>query len=76
MITKEIVKGEEVFAIEHPERTFACGYCMFDDRNGGDGDCMKIKCTTSERENKTGVYFRPIHDLKTLTAYHTQEAMK
>ena len=73
MITKEIVKGEEVFAIEHPEKTFACGTCMFDARNGGGGDCMDIRCMTSERGDKVGVYFRPTHDLKTLAAYHAQE---
>ena len=76
MITKEIVRGEEVFAIERPETMFSCGTCMFDPRNGGDGNCSKIKCMTSEREGKAGVYFRPIHDLKTLAAYHTQEATK
>ena len=76
MIMKEIVKGEEVFAIEHPGAMFMCSTCMFDARNGGSGDCLEIKCMTSEREDKTGVYFRPIHDLKTLAAYHAQEAMK
>jgi hypothetical protein len=40
------------------------------------GDCMDIRCMTSEREDKTGVYFQPITDLKTLAAYHVQEATK
>ena len=41
--------------------------------NGRGSDCSKIKCTSLEREGKAGVYFRPIHDLKTLAAYHVQE---
>lgn len=49
---------------------------MFDAHNGGGGDCMDIRCMISEREGKAGVYFRPIHDLKTLAAYHAQEATK
>ena len=76
MITKEFVKDEEVFAIEHLEETFTCSSCMFDARNGGDGECLEIKCTPREREDKTGVYFRPTYDLKTLAAYHAQEATK
>ena len=76
MIMKEFVKGGEVFAIKHSEKTFACGTCMFDARNGGGGDCMDIRCMTSEREDKTGVCFQPIHDLKTLAAYHAQEAAR
>ena len=76
MITKEIVNGEEVFAIKHSEKTFACGTCMFDARNGGGGGCMDIRCTSSERGGKAGVYFRPTHDLKALAAYHVQEATK
>ena len=73
MITKEIVRGEEVFAVEHSKTTSACSSCMF---NGRSGDCSKIKCTSLEREGKAEVYFRPIHDLKTLAAYHAQEAAK
>ena len=73
MITKESIEGEKVFAVEHSKTTFACGSCMF---NGRGSDCSKIKCTSLEREGKAGVYFRPIHDLKALAAYHVQEAMK
>ena len=70
MIMKEIVNGEEVFAVEHSKTTFACGSCMFDGRGG---DCSKIKCTSLEREGKAGVYFRPAYELKTLAAYHAQK---
>ena len=73
MITKEIVNGEEVFAVEHSKTAFACSSCMFDD---GGSDCMDIRCTSSERGGKAGVYFRPTHDLKALAAYHVQEATK
>ena len=74
MIMKEIVRGEEVFAVEHANPACKCGPCMFDDHSGG--GCLKIKCTSSERGGKAGVYFRPTHDLKTLAAYHAQEATK
>ena len=73
MITKESIDGEDFFAVEHSKTTSACGSCMFDGRGG---DCSKIKCTSLEREGKAGVYFQPIHDLKTLAAYHAQEATK
>ena len=73
MIMKEIVNGEEVFAVEHSKTAFACGSCMFDGRGS---DCLKIKCTSLEREGKAGIYFRPIHDLKALAMYHVQEATK
>ena len=72
MITKEIINGEEVFAIEHLKETFACSSCMFISRSSG--ECLKIKCTSSERGGAAGVYFLPTHDLKTLAAYHAQEA--
>ena len=74
MIMKEIVRGEEVFAIEHTGTEFVCGTCMFNVFSSN--DCLKIKCTSFERGGKAGVYFRPTHDLKALAAYHAQEATK
>ena len=70
MITKESIKGEEVFAVdERPHQR--CNECMF-----GTVFCGHILCTPSKRADNRSVYFQPVHDLRTLAAYHAQEAVE
>ena len=67
MITKEIVNGEDFFAVDEPPNQ-GCDKCMF-----GTLFCGHIPCTPSKRNDSRGVYFQPAHDLKTLAAYHAQK---
>ena len=68
MITKEIVKGEEVFAVDDL-LCQGCDGCMFETFS-----CGRIHCIPARRDDNRDVFFRPIYDLKTLAAYHAQEA--
>ena len=68
MITKEIVKGEEVFAVDEPLHRHRCDKCMFEK-----SFCEDAPCIASERNDNRFVYFRPAYDLKTLAAYHAQK---
>ena len=68
MITKESIKGEEVFAVDElPDQR--CNKCMFETIF-----CVGIPCLSRERGDDRYVFFRPTYDLKTLAAYHAQEA--
>ena len=67
MITKEIVKGEELFAIDESAGV-RCSECVF-----GSLHCGYVPCTSSQRADQRNVYFQPAHDLKTLAAYHAQK---
>ena len=68
MITKEIIDGEEVFAVDGiPHQR--CDKCMFETLF-----CGPVPCTPAQRDDDRTVYFQPVHDLKTLAAYHVQEA--
>ena len=70
MITKEIVNGEEVFAVDElPSQ--GCNKCMFETLF-----CGHIHCTSTRRDDSRDVYFRPAYELKNLAAYHAQEAAK
>lgn len=67
MITKEIVKGEELFAVD--ESTGGrCSDCVF-----GSFHCGYVPCTPSQRADKRAVYFRSTADLRVLAAYHAQK---
>ena len=67
MITKEIVEGEEVFAIDGPVGD-RCNECMFELLR-----CENIPCVPSQRVDQRNVYFRSTADLRNLAAYHAQE---
>ena len=68
MITKEIADGEEVFAVDAlPDQ--GCTGCMFETLR-----CGRVHCIPARRDDNRDVFFRPIYDLKTLAAYHAQEA--
>ena len=69
MITKESINGEEVFAVDEPVYRQRCDKCMFNT-----DFCGFVPCTPSQRVDNRFVYFQPIYDLKTLAAYHAQEA--
>ena len=70
MITKESIKDEEVFAVDKlPHQR--CSECMF-----GTVFCLDVPCIAPERDDGRNVYFQPVHDLKTLVAYHAQEAVE
>ena len=70
MITKEIVDGEEVFAVDGiPHQR--CDKCMFETLF-----CGYIPCTPARRDDNRDVSFRPAYELKTLAAYHAQEAVE
>ena len=67
MITKESIKGEEVFAVDElPHQR--CNECMFEKFH-----CEDVPCIASERDDDRYVFFRPTYDLRTLAAYHAQE---
>ena len=70
MITKETINGEEVFAVDEPPNQ-GCDKCMF-----GTLRCASIRCTSAQRDDGRSVYFRPAYELKTLAAYHAQEATR
>lgn len=67
MITKEIIDGEDFFAVDEPSNQ-ACGKCVFESLF-----CGHIRCTSARRDDNRDVFFLPIHDLKTLAAYHAQK---
>ena len=67
MITKESIKDEEVFAVDKLPNQ-GCNKCMFETDS-----CGHIRCFPSDRNDDRHVYFQPVHDLKTLAAYHAQE---
>ena len=73
MITKEIVNGEEVFAVDCPPVAPGCSKCMFETIPCG-RDYGRDHCTPERRDDNRDVFFLPIYDLKTLAAYHAQEA--
>ena len=67
MITKEIIDGEDFFAVdERPHQ--GCNECMFETLS-----CEHVRCTPSRRNDGRNIYFRPAYDLKTLAAYHAQK---
>ena len=67
MITKEIVNGEEVFAVDEPPNQ-GCDKCVFESLF-----CGYIHCTSARRDDNRDVHFRPAYELKTLAAYHAQK---
>ena len=70
MITKEFIEDEEVFVVDEPLHQQRCSECMF-----GTVFCLDVPCIAPERDDDRNVYFQPVHDLKTLVAYHAQEAV-
>ena len=68
MITKEIINGEEFFAVDESTGV-RCSECVF-----GLLHCGNIPCTPSQRADQRAVYFRSTADLRNLAAYHAQEA--
>ena len=67
MIKKEIINGEEFFAVDESTGV-RCSECVF-----GLLHCGNIPCTPSQRVDQRAVYFRPVHELRTLAAYHAQK---
>lgn len=67
MITKEIVDGEEVFAVDDL-LCEGCDKCMFEASL-----CGHLHCTPTRRDDNRDVFFRPAYELKTLAAYHAQK---
>lgn len=68
MITKEIVNGEEFFAVDGP--IVPCKSCAFD---LGVAPCVYAKCHPHERDDTRSVYFQPLSDLRTMVKYLLQE---
>ena len=75
MITKEIVNGEEFFAVDDeslPPTDPACKRCCLDNSHL----CNMARCDAGGRHDKRGVHFRPLSDLRIQAAYAIQEATK
>ena len=70
MITKESIGDEEVFAVDELPHQ-GCAKCMFETLF-----CGHVRCTPERRDDSRDVYFRPAYELKTLAAYHAQEAAR
>lgn len=68
MITREIVDGEEYFAVDgHCER---CAFIL------GTAPCLRANCRPYERNDTRSVHFQPLNDVRTTMAYAIQEDMK
>ena len=67
MITKEIVRGEEVFAVDESTGV-GCSECVLESLH-----CGYAPCIPSQRADRRAVYFRSTADLRNLAAYHAQK---
>ena len=68
MITKEIINGEDFFAVDDEPPHQKCKKCMFEKFY-----CQDAPCIPTRRDDNRDVYFQPVHDLRNLAAYHVQK---